>query len=165
MIAAPTPVNTEFVFNEVGKLVGTISGCNHVAKTVEIIAKSGEKSGQLDLFTRYTVAESSLQWLPIPTCPGEFGWVLDASVPLTATEHVHPEDFEPSALDRQVGGNHYKDCRIQPIEYIVANQLNFLEGSVVKRVTRHDHETGKGRQDIEKAIHELQLLLELVYDE
>lgn len=70
-----------------------------------------------------------------------------------------------SALNIQIGGSHYKDCAIQPIEYIEANKLEFLEGCVVKRITRHDKPTGKGRQDIEKAIHELQLLLQLRYGE
>jgi len=70
-----------------------------------------------------------------------------------------------SVLNSQVGGSHYKDCKIQPVQYIEANELQFLEGCVVKRVTRHDKPTGKGRQDIEKAIHELQLLLELRYPE
>jgi len=63
----------------------------------------------------------------------------------------------------QVGGNHYKECAIQPVQYIEANKLGFLEGCVIKRLTRHNHATGKGRQDIEKAVHELQLLLELRY--
>lgn len=70
-----------------------------------------------------------------------------------------------SALDIQVGGSHYREGGIQPIQYIEANSLQFLEASVVKRVTRHNRPTGKGRQDIEKAIHELQLLLELRYGE
>ncbi len=68
-----------------------------------------------------------------------------------------------SALDTQIGGSHYREGGIQPVQYIEANQLGFLEGCVVKRLTRHSRETGKGRQDIEKAIHELQLLLELRY--
>lgn len=68
-----------------------------------------------------------------------------------------------SALDVQVGGTHYRQGGIQPVQYIEANKLQYLEASVVKRVTRHNQETGKGRQDIEKAIHELQLLLELRY--
>lgn len=70
-----------------------------------------------------------------------------------------------SALNTQIGGNHYKSCSIQPVKYIEANRLAFLEGCVIKRVTRHNKETGKGRQDIEKAIHELQLLLELRYQD
>ncbi len=68
-----------------------------------------------------------------------------------------------SALDNQIGGSHYKDATIQPIEYIEANEIKFLEGCVIKRVTRHDKPTGKGVQDIDKAIHELQLLKELRY--
>lgn len=68
-----------------------------------------------------------------------------------------------SATDSQVGGDHYRAGAIQPVEYIEANALPFLEGCVVKRVTRHARQGGKGRQDIEKAIHELQLLLELRY--
>lgn len=68
-----------------------------------------------------------------------------------------------SALDNQIGGEHYAGRKIQPAQYIEANSLGFLEGCVVKRLTRHNHPTGKGRQDIEKAIHELQLLLELRY--
>lgn len=68
-----------------------------------------------------------------------------------------------SALNVQIGGEHYKHCAIQPVQYIEANDLGFLEGCVIKRITRHNKPTGKGRQDIEKAIHELQLLLELRY--
>ncbi|MGH8074255.1 MAG: DUF3310 domain-containing protein [Lysobacter sp.] len=70
---------------------------------------------------------------------------------------------EDNALSQQVGGDHYRSCTIQPVEFIEANQLGFLEGCVVKRVTRHNKKSGKGRQDIEKAIHELQLLLQLRY--
>lgn len=71
--------------------------------------------------------------------------------------------MQESALNMQIGGSHYKECEIQPIQYIEANKLAFLEGCVVKRATRHNKPTGKGRQDIEKAIHELQLILELRY--
>lgn len=70
-----------------------------------------------------------------------------------------------SPLDTQVGGDHYRAGGIQPVQYSEANDLRFLEGCVVKRVTRHNRPTGKGRQDIEKAIHELQLLLALRYPE
>lgn len=73
------------------------------------------------------------------------------------------EESRVTALNEQVGGGHYRVGGIQPVQYIEANSLAFLEGCVVKRVTRHDREGGKGRQDIEKAIHELRLLLELRY--
>lgn len=68
-----------------------------------------------------------------------------------------------SALDVQEGGGHYKDLKIQPVEYIHANNLPFIEGCVVKYVTRH--RAKNGAQDIKKAIHFLNLLLELEYKE
>jgi hypothetical protein len=66
-----------------------------------------------------------------------------------------------SALDKQVSGNHYKDKGIQPIVYIHANDLGFCEGNVIKYVTRHKEKNGAA--DIKKAIHYLELLLELEY--
>jgi hypothetical protein len=88
---------------------------------------------------------------------------FEAEQPILKTISEHDAGQPTSALKSQVGGDHYRNCKLQPIEYIEANDLRFLEGSVVKRVTRHDKPTGKGKQDIEKAIHELQLLLELRY--
>lgn len=67
------------------------------------------------------------------------------------------------ALDVQVGGGHYKDCQIQPIEYIQANCLTFLEGCIVKRITRH-RDKNKA-EDIRKIIHECELILQLEYGE
>lgn len=66
-----------------------------------------------------------------------------------------------SALDVQISGNHYKDKGIQPIIYIYANDLGFCAGNVVKYVTRY--KTKGGAADIRKAIHYLELLLELEY--
>lgn len=66
------------------------------------------------------------------------------------------------ASDRQVGGNHYVDMRISPVEFIYANDIPFLEGCIIKRVCRH--RSKNGREDIEKAIHELQLILEYEYE-
>jgi hypothetical protein len=68
-----------------------------------------------------------------------------------------------SALDKQVSGNHYKDKGIQPIVYIHANDLGFCAGNVVKYVTRYKDKNGAA--DIKKAIHYLELLLELEYPE
>jgi hypothetical protein len=64
-----------------------------------------------------------------------------------------------SSLDKQVAGNHYKGKRIQPVEYIHANNLNFLEGCIVKRITRWRDKDGF--QDLEKIKHEIDLLIEM----
>jgi hypothetical protein len=66
------------------------------------------------------------------------------------------------AKEIQVGGNHYKDLKIQPIEYIHANGLDYFEGNVVKYITRHRKKNGK--QDLEKAKHYIDLLIELEYN-
>jgi len=69
-----------------------------------------------------------------------------------------------SARDYQVGGDHYKKLQIQPVEYIYANELDFLEGNVVKYITRH-RTKGEGAKDIQKVIHYAQMILELRYGE
>jgi hypothetical protein len=66
-----------------------------------------------------------------------------------------------SNLDVQEGGDHYKNMSIQPVEFILANKIQFLDGCVIKRVCRH--RAKNGAEDIRKAIHELNLILELEY--
>lgn len=67
------------------------------------------------------------------------------------------------ALSEQVGGDHYKNLAIQPVEFITKNGIPFLEGCVIKRVCRHTAKNGA--EDIRKAIHELRLILKLQYDQ
>ena len=64
-----------------------------------------------------------------------------------------------SALDKQVGGEHYKDRPIQPVEYIHANKLDFFQGNVVKYITRWRDK--KGIEDLEKCKHYLEMYIEL----
>lgn len=68
-----------------------------------------------------------------------------------------------SALQTQQGGTHYKDLKIQPIEYIHANGLDFFQGNIVKYATRHKDKNGA--EDLRKVIHYAQLALELQYGE
>jgi len=58
---------------------------------------------------------------------------------------------------RQEGGTHYS-MPIQPIEYIMKNGLGFCEGNVVKYVSRHRQKNGV--EDLKKAIHYLEMLIE-----
>ena len=64
-----------------------------------------------------------------------------------------------SAFKEQIAGSHYKDFVIQPAEFIHKNGIGFLEGCVIKRVCRWRKKDGV--QDLKKAIHELQLLIEM----
>lgn len=64
--------------------------------------------------------------------------------------------------DRQEGGEHYK-MPIQPTEFIFKNGIPFIEGNIIKYVTRHRQKNGA--EDILKAIHYLELILEYDYNE
>ena len=65
------------------------------------------------------------------------------------------------ALDKQVGGAHYKDFPIQPITFIHVNKLDFIRGNIIKYACRQKN----GAEDIRKIIHYAELLLELEYGE
>jgi hypothetical protein len=68
-----------------------------------------------------------------------------------------------SSLDVQIGGNHYKQFAIQPIEFIMANKLDYIQGNVIKYICRFRNKNG--RSDIEKIKHYCDLLLEEEYGE
>ena len=62
-----------------------------------------------------------------------------------------------SPMEGQVGGKHYKDLAIQPVEYISKNNLSYLQGSVIKYTTRYKSKGGV--EDLQKAIHFLQMMI------
>lgn len=67
-----------------------------------------------------------------------------------------------NSLKRQIGGEHYKDMAMQPLEFIMANDIGFIEGNVIKYVCRHKNKNGI--DDLRKARHYLDILIE-AYDE
>lgn len=82
--------------------------------------------------------------------------------PNKPTAHFSINDADPnewSALKRQVGGDHYKDMKIQVVEFCHANNIPFLPGNVIKYVTRYAQKNGI--QDLEKARHYIDLLIEM----
>lgn len=70
-----------------------------------------------------------------------------------------PFEHASAANAIQIGGGHYQGKAIQPWDYIVSNRLGYLEGNVVKYVSRWQDKGG--RQDLEKARHYLDKLLEV----
>jgi len=64
-----------------------------------------------------------------------------------------------NALETQVAGDHYKKLKIQPVEYIYSNNIGYLEGNVIKYITRWRDKGGNA--DLLKARHYIDLLLEL----
>jgi hypothetical protein len=65
----------------------------------------------------------------------------------------------PDPLQVQVGGGHYKDMAIQPVEFIHANAIGYFEGNVIKYVSRWRKKNGIA--DLEKAKHYIELLIRL----
>ncbi len=63
-----------------------------------------------------------------------------------------------SALDTQIGGQHYKDMAIQPVEFSMKNNLSYCQGNVIKYVTRY--QAKNGIEDLEKAKHYIDLMID-----
>lgn len=52
---------------------------------------------------------------------------------------------------------HYTEGSIEPLEYIVANDLDFIEGNIIKYVTRYKYKNGV--EDLKKAHYYLEVLI------
>lgn len=76
----------------------------------------------------------------------------------TKSEEVVKSDGYKSALDYQVGGNHYQQMAYQPLSFIMELGLNFCEGNIIKYIARYKYKNGL--QDLKKAQHYLKFLLE-----
>lgn len=76
---------------------------------------------------------------------------------MKTVDDIYDEHF--SALDEQIGGGHYQIHKIQPIEYIHINDIGFIEGNIIKYITRWREKNGI--QDLEKVKHYVDLLIEL----
>ena len=62
-------------------------------------------------------------------------------------------------LDEQVGGDHYSKLAIQPAVYAQHNKLSYLQGTIIKYVTRYKDKGGV--EDLYKAMHSIKILIEL----
>lgn len=107
----------------------------------------------------------NLPSLANPSKAGEWNWEHRGNSGDIVAYRKYIEEPMPvtmetdSALDVQMGGNHYKKLKIQPIEYIHANGIPFAEGSAIKYLTRWRDKGGIA--DLEKARHFIDLLIEL----
>ena len=68
-----------------------------------------------------------------------------------------------SAYKKQIGGSHYKNMKIQPSKFINDNKLLFAEGNAIKYICRHAYKGGK--QDLLKAKHYIDMIIERDYEE
>lgn len=73
------------------------------------------------------------------------------------TPYEGPQKDKYDPLSEQVGGGHYKGMKIQPVEFILANELGFCEGNAIKYICRYKQKGGV--EDLKKVIHYAQLLI------
>ncbi len=69
--------------------------------------------------------------------PEECAFVSEES-----SDGLRASDTKVFELKTQIGGDHYAKCAIQPIDYIMANRLDYLQGNVIKYVTRYKNKNG-----------------------
>ena len=67
--------------------------------------------------------------------------------------------YKKPATETQVGGAHYKDLVIQPVDYIHKNNIGYMEGNAIKYLTRWRSKGGV--EDLRKAKHYIEMLIEM----
>ena len=70
---------------------------------------------------------------------------------------LKPHRATERATDKQIGGKHYQSYSIQPIEFIVANKLDFIQGNIIKYALRFQHKGGV--EDLKKLQHYVAFLV------
>ena len=73
---------------------------------------------------------------------------------------LKPHRATLKATDKQIGGKHYKEYKIQPIEFIVKNKLSFIQGCIIKYICRFENKNGI--EDLEKIKHYCDLQIQLL---
>lgn len=73
---------------------------------------------------------------------------------------LKPHRATEKATDKQIGGKHYQSYSIQPIEFIVANKLSFIQGCIIKYICRFENKNGI--EDLEKIKHYCDLQIQLL---
>lgn len=100
-------------------------------------------------------------------CGGTFAWGewSDDRLKVTCEKCREASFGKPvpvtSPLSTQVGGNHYKDMPIQPVEFIHKNGIGFCAGAAIKYLSRWNKPGCGGVKDLEKARHFIDILIEL----
>ena len=87
-------------------------------------------------------------------------WVRESLNDKIATAEVARQK-STSQWDLQVGGDHYKSMKIQPAKFALENKLDYCQANAIKYICRHASKNGK--QDLEKAKHYIDLLIEHYY--
>ena len=95
------------------------------------------------------------------THPEELPFIDDEPPQSLNDQYAEIEKVRQSAWQKQEGGSHCKNLKIQPMQYALENKLDYAQANVVKYVTRHKEKNGK--EDLLKAIHNIELMIEFYY--
>jgi hypothetical protein len=109
--------------------------------------KDTQKEKMTESYQKDALRSENLKTVEWPFPPGE----------------ANQQTSKENPLDVQVGGGHYKTLEIQPVEYIHANKIPFIEGNIIKYITRWREKGGKA--DLQKVKHFVDLLIELEFKE
>ena len=92
-------------------------------------------------------------------------WFTDKCIELIedSINDVNTPNKKYNPLVVQQSGNHYKNGKIQPIEYSERNNLSMCQGNIIKYVTRHKEKNGV--DDLAKVVHYALLEALFVYGE
>ena len=90
-----------------------------------------------------------------------FHWLGNEPIKILNPNNGQVEVVKRNPLDSQIGGQHYKQYKVQPVEYAMANSLNYCQANAIKYITRYRDKNGK--EDLLKAIHNLEILIQLEY--
>ena len=105
------------------------------------------------------------EWPCQQLCGGREAGIYDNIDGMCRHPECHPRNkdsysrIETDPLKIQIGGDHYKRFKIQPVEFITRNKLGFLEGCIIKRICRQKP------GDLDKIKHEIELIKKLKTEE
>ena len=82
---------------------------------------------------------------------------------MSNTPSLEADTATERATERQIGGNHYKQFKIQPIEFITKNKLSFIQGCIIKYICRFENKNGI--EDLEKIKHYCDLQIQMLQND
>ena len=118
-----------------------------------------ERDGLVDLLALYQKQNEKRPPNPFGTrhCPPKVKPVdCVRSKECTSDRGMAVSGDTSNAWDKQVGGDHYKQYAIQPAQFALANGLDYAQSNAIKYIVRHKDKNGV--QDLDKAIHYIELL-------
>jgi len=133
-----TRVNTDLTLTEIGEPF------NKKHSTVHYATRKTKNGGLLDRLKYDTILNK---------------WFNECKTELNFRNYKTTKIMTKTT--NQVGGDHYRGLKMQPMEFFHINKIGFLEGSIIKYVCRHKNKNG--REDLEKAGHYLNVLIEMEY--